>query len=83
MLRIIGDRFPDRRVVVCPVKVQGEGAAREIADGHRRSQSFRGRDVIIVGRGGGSLEDLWAFNEEVVARAIFGSHAPGGLGGRP
>jgi exodeoxyribonuclease VII large subunit len=76
MLRIIGDRFPDRRVVVAPVKVQGDGAAREIADGIADLNRFGAVDVIIAGRGGGSLEDLWAFNEEVVARAIFASRVP-------
>ena len=76
MLRIIGDRFPDRRVVICPVKVQGEGAANEIAAAIADLNRFGAVDVIIAGRGGGSLEDLWAFNEEVVARAIFASHVP-------
>jgi len=76
MLRIIGDRYPDRRIVVCPVKVQGDGAAREIADGIAGLNRFGAVDVIIAGRGGGSLEDLWAFNEEVVARAIFASQVP-------
>jgi len=76
MLRIIGDRFADRRVVICPVKVQGEGAANEIAAAIADLNRFGAVDVIIAGRGGGSLEDLWAFNEEVVARAIFASHVP-------
>ena len=76
MLRIIGDRYPDRRVVICPVKVQGDGAARDIAEGIADLNRFATVDVIIAGRGGGSLEDLWAFNEEAVARAIFASQAP-------
>lgn len=76
MLRILGDRYPDRRVVIRPVKVQGDGAGREIADGIADLNRWGGVDVIIVGRGGGSLEDLWAFNEEVVARAIFASRIP-------
>jgi exodeoxyribonuclease VII large subunit len=76
MLRIIRDRYPDRRVVIRPVKVQGEGAAREIATGIAELNQNGAVDVIIVGRGGGSLEDLWAFNEEVVARAIYASTAP-------
>lgn len=76
MLRIIADRFPDRRIVVCPVKVQGKGAAEEIANGLADLARSGAVDVIIVGRGGGSLEDLWAFNEEVVARAIFASPVP-------
>jgi len=76
MLRVIGDRFPDRRIVIRPVKVQGEGAAKEIAAGIEELNSSGAVDVMIVGRGGGSLEDLWAFNEEWVARAIFASAAP-------
>ncbi len=76
MLRIIGDRYADRRIVICPVKVQGEGAAREIADAIADLNRFGAVDVIIAGRGGGSLEDLWAFNEEIVARAIFASQVP-------
>lgn len=76
MLRILGDRFPDRRVVIRAVRVQGEGAASEIADGIRELAQSGTVDVMIVGRGGGSLEDLWAFNEEVVARAIFAAPVP-------
>jgi exodeoxyribonuclease VII large subunit len=76
MLRIIGDRYPDRRVVVWPVKVQGEGAAEEIATGITELGASDQVDVMIVGRGGGSLEDLWAFNEEIVARSIFASPVP-------
>ncbi len=76
MLRILGDRFPERRVVIRPVKVQGEGAAQEIAEGIRDIVESGLVEVVIVGRGGGSLEDLWAFNEEIVARAIFASTVP-------
>jgi exodeoxyribonuclease VII large subunit len=76
MLRIIGDRYPDRRVIVLPVKVQGEGAAEEIAAAIHELGGSGQIDVMIVGRGGGSLEDLWAFNEETVARAIFASRVP-------
>jgi exodeoxyribonuclease VII large subunit len=76
MLRIIGDRFPQRRIVIRPVKVQGDGAAREIAQGIADLNRAGDIDVMIVGRGGGSLEDLWAFNEEVVARAIYASSIP-------
>ena len=76
MLRIIRDRYPDRRVVIRPVKVQGDGAAREIADGIAELNHIGAVDVMIVGRGGGSLEDLWAFNEEIVARAIAASAVP-------
>ncbi len=63
-------------VIIMPVKVQGEGAAQEIADAIRLANARRLADVMIVGRGGGSLEELWAFNEERVARAIFTSEIP-------
>ena len=76
MLSIIGERFPDRRVVIRPVRVQGEGAAEEIAQAIRELDGTGMPDVLIVGRGGGSLEDLWAFNEEVVARAIASARVP-------
>src|SRR5262249_35614826 len=76
MLRIVNGRFPERRVVVRPVKVQGDGAAGEIAEGIDDLSRSGLVDVMIVGRGGGSLEDLWAFNEEIVARAIYASPVP-------
>jgi exodeoxyribonuclease VII large subunit len=76
MLRIIDDRFPERRVIVRAVKVQGEGAAAEIAEGIDDLSRSGLVEVMIVGRGGGSLEDLWAFNEEIVARAIYASKVP-------
>lgn len=76
MLRILRDRFAERRVVIRPVKVQGEGAAAEIALGIAELARSGHVEVMIVGRGGGSLEDLWAFNEEVVARAIAASSVP-------
>jgi len=76
MLRVIGRRFAGLSIVIAPARVQGEGAAREIAAGIADLNAFGDVDVIIVGRGGGSLEDLWAFNEEVVARAIAGSKIP-------
>jgi exodeoxyribonuclease VII large subunit len=76
MLRVIGRRFGELHIVIAPAKVQGEGAAEEIAQGLRDLNALGDVDVIIVGRGGGSLEDLWAFNEEVVARAICASKAP-------
>ncbi|HZP44004.1 MAG TPA: exodeoxyribonuclease VII large subunit [Candidatus Binatia bacterium] len=69
-------RWPAARVVVRPVKVQGDGAARDIAAGIADLNRLPDVDVLIVGRGGGSLEDLWAFNEEVVARAIVASRIP-------
>jgi exodeoxyribonuclease VII large subunit len=76
MLRVIGRRFGGLHIVIAPCRVQGEGAAEEIARGLRELNALDDVDVVIVGRGGGSLEDLWAFNEEVVARAIAGSRAP-------
>ena len=76
MLRVIGRRFGELHIVIAPCRVQGEGAAEEIAQGLRDLNALGGVDVIIVGRGGGSLEDLWAFNEEVVARAIAASKIP-------
>jgi exodeoxyribonuclease VII large subunit len=76
MLHILRRRFENIEIVLYPVKVQGAGAAEEIAQGIGYLGEQGGVDVIIVGRGGGSLEDLWAFNEEVVARAIFASVVP-------
>jgi exodeoxyribonuclease VII large subunit len=76
ILRIVGRRFAGLSIVIAPSRVQGEGAAQEIAAGIGDLNALGGVDVIIVGRGGGSLEDLWAFNEEVVARAIAGSKIP-------
>jgi len=76
MLHILRRRFENIEVLLCPVKVQGEGAAQEIAQGIEYLGEEGKVDVIIVGRGGGSLEDLWAFNEEAVARAIFVSPVP-------
>jgi len=76
ILRVIGRRFGELHIVIAPCRVQGEGAAEEIAQGLRDLNGLGDVDVIIVGRGGGSLEDLWAFNEEVVARAIAASKAP-------
>ena len=76
MLTILADRFSDRRVVIRSVRVQGEGAAREIAEAIGDLDALGFLDVMIVGRGGGSLEDLWAFNEEEVARAIFAATTP-------
>ena len=76
ILRIIGRRFAGPSIVIAPARVQGEGAAPEIAAGIADLNALGDIDVIIVGRGGGSLEDLWAFNEETVARAIAGSKVP-------
>lgn len=76
MLRILGARWPMARVRILPVRVQGEGAANEIAAAIRWANWQQVADLIITGRGGGSMEDLWAFNEEAVARAIFESEIP-------
>jgi exodeoxyribonuclease VII large subunit len=76
LLKVIGRRFPPMDILISPVRVQGEGAAREIAQAIDRLGRIGGIDVIIVTRGGGSLEDLWAFNEEIVARAIYGCPVP-------
>ncbi len=76
MLHIIERRFKNVRIVLYPVRVQGEGAALEIAGGINYFNAVNEVDVIIVGRGGGSIEDLWAFNEEEVARAIYHSTIP-------
>ncbi len=76
MLEILGRRWPAVEVWVCPVRVQGDGAAEEIAAAIRLVNRVGGVDVLIVGRGGGSTEDLWAFNEEIVAQAIFESRIP-------
>ena len=74
--RVSRERDPGVPLVLLPVQVQGEGAAEEIAAAIRRAGFLPGVDVIITGRGGGSIEDLWAFNEEVVARAIAASPIP-------
>ena len=76
ILRVLKRRFRNMNVLLYPVKVQGEGAAEEIAEGVRYFNAHRAADVLIVARGGGSLEDLWAFNEEVLARAIASSKIP-------
>ena len=76
MIRILGRRWPLASVLVCPVRVQGEGAAEEIAAMLELVDAAELADVIITGRGGGSLEDLWAFNEEIVARAIYRCKTP-------
>ena len=76
MLNILRRRFPALELILAPVKVQGIGAAEEISSAIHDLNSLPDVDVIIVGRGGGSLEDLWAFNEEIVARAIYESAVP-------
>jgi exodeoxyribonuclease VII large subunit len=76
ILKVLTRRWPVAEVVLHPVPVQGEGAAEEIARALFRLNRWGRADVIIVGRGGGSLEDLWAFNEETVVRAVASSHIP-------
>lgn len=76
ILSVLGRRYPDAHVSVYPVPVQGEAAAPAIAEAIEDFNRWEAADVLIVGRGGGSLEDLWAFNEEAVARAIAGSRIP-------
>lgn len=76
IVSVINRRFPAVEVMIYPVKVQGDGAAEEVADAIENFNKMPDIDVLIVGRGGGSLEDLWAFNEETVARAIYGSKIP-------
>jgi len=76
ILHVVNRRFRGTSVLLNPVKVQGEGAAEEIARAIDEMNRFDDIDVLIVGRGGGSLEDLWAFNEEIVARAVHRSRIP-------
>lgn len=76
MLRIIGKRYPLSEVFLLPVRVQGVEAPPEIAEAIRYVNKWKIADIIITGRGGGSLEDLWAFNDERVARAIYSSEIP-------
>jgi exodeoxyribonuclease VII large subunit len=76
MLHVIGRRFADLRILVAPVRVQGEEAPGEIVRALADLQEVAELDVVIVGRGGGSIEDLWAFNDERVARAIAGCRVP-------
>lgn len=76
ILNILRRRAPFVKIILNPVKVQGIGAAEEIAQAIDDFNQYKEVDVVIVGRGGGSLEDLWAFNEEIVARAIYHSKIP-------
>lgn len=76
MLTILARRWPLAQVVFCPVQVQGEAAAPQLVEALRRMNELDAADVILFGRGGGSLEDLWAFNEESVARAVAASRIP-------
>ena len=76
IITTISRRFPGVEIVLYPTKVQGEGAAEEIARNIARANEREDLDVLIIGRGGGSIEDLWAFNEEIVVRSIFESRLP-------
>jgi len=76
LLQVTARRWPTARRVIVPVRVQGEGAAAEIARALDRVNRWGEADVVVVGRGGGSLEDLWAFNEEEVVRAVVASRVP-------
>ena len=76
VLRVLNRRFPNVNLLIFPVRVQGEGAAAEIVAAIRHFSRSRAADVIILARGGGSLEDLWPFNEEAVARAIAAAEIP-------
>ena len=76
VVKVLRGRWPGIGIVLAPVRVQGQGAAAEIAAAIDRFNRWGGVDLLIVGRGGGSLEDLWAFNEEAVVRAIAGSRIP-------
>jgi exodeoxyribonuclease VII large subunit len=76
ILVVLRRRWPTLRIVIAPVQVQGESAGRQIAEALNALNELSFVDVIIVGRGGGSLEDLWSFNEEIVVRAIAASHIP-------
>ena len=76
IITTVSRRFPGVEIVLYPTKVQGEGAAEEIARNIARANEQEDLDVLIIGRGGGSIEDLWAFNEEIVVRSIFESRLP-------
>jgi exodeoxyribonuclease VII large subunit len=76
MIKVLARRHVSAQIVICPARVQGEDAAPDIARAIRMLGRVPGVDVVIIGRGGGSIEDLWAFNEEVVARAISRSPVP-------
>lgn len=76
IITTVSRRFPGVEIVLYPTKVQGDGAAQEVAANIQAANQRDDLDVLIVGRGGGSIEDLWAFNEEIVVRAIFESRIP-------
>lgn len=76
MIRILGARWPTAEVKLLPVRVQGPGASEELAGAVRYVNRWNLADVILIGRGGGSIEDLWAFNDETLARVVYDSHVP-------
>ena len=76
IITTVSRRFPGVDILLYPTKVQGDGAAEEIARNIARANQREDLDILIIGRGGGSIEDLWAFNEEIVVRAIFESRLP-------
>lgn len=76
IITTVSRRFPGVEIVLYPTKVQGDGAAQEVVANIQKANERDDLDVLIVGRGGGSIEDLWAFNEEIVVRAIFESRIP-------
>lgn len=76
IINVLGRRFPYAEIVFCPVLVQGDGAHLQLIDAVNLFNSERAADVIIIGRGGGSIEDLWEFNDEGLARAVYNSDIP-------
>lgn len=76
IINVLGRRFPYAEIVFCPVLVQGDGAHLQLTDAVNLFNSERAADVIIIGRGGGSIEDLWEFNDEGLARAVYNSEIP-------
>ena len=76
IINVLGRRFPYAEIVFCPVLVQGDGAHLQLTDAVNLFNSERAADVIIIGRGGGSIEDLWEFNDEWLARAVYNSEIP-------
>ena len=76
IINVLGRRFPYAEIVFCPVLVQGEGAHLQLTNAVNLFNSERAADVIIIGRGGGSIEDLWEFNDEGLARAVYNSEIP-------
>ena len=76
IMNVLGRRYPLAKIVFCPVLVQGEGAPAQLVSALHRFNELQAADVLIIGRGGGSIEELWAFNDENVARAVAASHIP-------